>query len=268
MPVHAGVAPAHLATALESLLDQERPLDEIVVVADGPLEPAHEAVLSRWPSAPLAVVRLPRNVGIARALNAGLDACSHEWVVRMDSDDVSSPRRVDEQLSEVERTGVDVIGSAMAEFDGSSGNVLGLRRMPVTHEAIAAYMRSRNPINHPTACYRRSLALEAGGYGDLDGVEDYDFFARLLSHGAHFANKAEPLVRYRVDDALFARRAGWRHLRAEWRLQANLRRYGLISPPRAAANLVARTAFRLLPPRLMRHAYARIYRSQPADTAS
>lgn len=266
MPVHAGADPAHLALALRSLLDQERPLDEIVVVADGPLEAAHESVLSQWPAAPLAVVRLPSNVGIARALNAGLRECSHEWVVRMDADDISSPGRVEKQLSEVERTGVDVIGSAMWEFDGPEGRPLGVRRMPLTHEAIAAYMRSRNPINHPTVCYRRSLAREAGGYGDLDGVEDYDFFARLLSQGALLANHAEPLVGYRVSKALFARRAGWKHLRAEWRLQVNLRQYGLISRPRAAVNLVSRSAYRLLPPTVMSRVYARVYRSTSTAT--
>jgi glycosyltransferase involved in cell wall biosynthesis len=266
MPVHAGADPAHFGLALGSLLDQDRPLDEIVVVADGPLEEAHDAVLTRWPDAPLSVVRLPSNVGIARALNAGLRACSHDWVMRMDSDDISSRVRVEEQLSAVERTAVDVIGSAMWEFEGDEERPLGLRRMPLTHEAIAAYMRSRNAVNHPTACYRRSLALEAGGYYDLHGVEDYDFFARLLSQGARFANSAEPLVRYRVSRALFARRAGWEHLRAEWQLQANLRRYGLISPPRAAANLVSRSAYRLLPPSVMSRAYARLYRSTPAAT--
>jgi hypothetical protein len=97
-------------------------------------------------------------------------------------------------------------------------------------------------------------------------VEDYDFFARLLSQGACFANSAEPLVRYRVGKALFARRAGREHLRAEWQLQANLRRYGLISPPRAAANLVSRSAYRLLPPSVMSRAYARLYLSTPAAT--
>ena len=261
MPVHAGADPAHFEVALRSLLDQKRPLDEIVVVADGPLEKAHEAVLSQWPDALLSVVRLRSNVGIARALNAGLRECSHDWIVRMDSDDISSPRRVEEQLSEVERADVDVIGSAMWEFDGDEDTPLGVRRMPQTHEGIAVYMRSRNPINHPTACYRRSLALEAGGYYDLRGVEDYDFFARLFSYGARFANSAEPLVGYRVGGALFARRAGWMHLRAEWQLQVNLRRYGLVSPPRAAANLVSRSAYRLLPPSVMSRAYARLYRS-------
>ena len=37
------------------------------------------------------VVELAQNVGLAEALNAGLQACSYELVARADSDDLSEP---------------------------------------------------------------------------------------------------------------------------------------------------------------------------------
>jgi hypothetical protein len=67
---------------------------------------------------------------------------------------------------------------------------------------------------------------------------------------------------------MFARRGGLKHLRAEWLLQRRLQDYGLIGPVRRWANLVVRIGFRLLPTRLLRTAYGRIFRQPAADAAS
>jgi hypothetical protein len=56
-----------------------------------------------------------------------------------------------------------------------------------------------------------------------------------------------------------------RHVRAEWLLQRRLQDYGLIGPVRRWANLVVRVGFRLLPTRLLRGAYARIFRQPDSD---
>ena len=87
-------------------------------------------------------------------------------------------------------------------------------------------------------------------------MEDYLLWARLAAGGARFRNQPEVLVRYRVDHESYQRRADPAAIRAEWSLQQHLRRLGLVGPGRSAVNLVVRVGFRLLPPILMRPAYA------------
>jgi glycosyltransferase involved in cell wall biosynthesis len=261
MPVHAGADPRHFRLALASLFAQTRPLDEVVVVEDGPLGPGHLRALDDAACPELTRVTSAGSLGIAGALNLGLAASGSEWILRMDSDDISYADRLERQLDAVASGGLDVLGTAMSEFRDDPSSSIGIRRMPSNHEAIARYMRRRSPINHPTALYRRALALQVGGYQRIDGVEDYDFFSRLMAEGARFANLDAPLVHYRVTDQLFARRGGRKFLAAEYQLQRNLRAYGLVGRAEAIVNLATRVGYRLLPLPVMRLAYGRMFRT-------
>jgi glycosyltransferase involved in cell wall biosynthesis len=258
MPVHAGIEPAHLARALESLADQTRSVDEVVLVEDGPLADTHRAVIEgSGETLPMVREVLTTNQGAGVANQAGLLRCKGTWVLKADADDVSLPHRLERELAHAEATGADVVGSAMWEFQGGEADVVSVRTPPITHDDIARRMSWNNPMNHPTTLYRRETARRAGGYGDLRFMQDYDLFARMLVAGARFANVEEPLVLFRAGDAVMGRRRSPAMRRCEWQLQRNLAMYGLIGTPRRYVNFVARQGARMLPAPAM----ARLHRS-------
>jgi glycosyltransferase involved in cell wall biosynthesis len=261
MPVHAGADVGHLDRALTSVFDQTQPADEVLVVEDGPLTPAHDQLLSSLSTAhpSLRRIRLSRSGGVAVAVQAGVEAAQSAWIARMDSDDVALPHRFASQLEAVHSGRYDVIGSAMVEMGEHEDVSLGVRRMPENHEDIARLLRRSNPLNHPTVVFRRSLVLRVGGYQPLPHLEDYDLWARIWAAGGVLHNLTEPLVLFRGGDAMLSRRRQRGVHRAEWQLQQNLRSYGLISRPQMLQNLVARTAFRMLPKPLLRYAYRRLF---------
>lgn len=41
------------------------------------------------------IVTLKKNMGLAKALNKGIEQCSNEIIARMDSDDISMPDRME-----------------------------------------------------------------------------------------------------------------------------------------------------------------------------
>jgi glycosyltransferase involved in cell wall biosynthesis len=253
LPVYAGAPVAFLGPALASVAAQTRPADQVVVVEDGPLPPAHRDVLERAGRAlPLERVTLPTHRGVSAALQAGLTAATGTWVARADADDLLLPERFDRQLAELDSSAPDVLGTAMYEFEDDPDHPTALRRMPRTHEAIRRMMRTANPINHPTVMFRREAAVEAGGYRGPDGLEDYDLWVRLSLQGARFHNLAEPLVRFRSDQALLDRRRSAALLRAEVQLQRRFVEYGFENRPRAVLNVLVRNGYRVLPPRVMR----------------
>jgi glycosyltransferase involved in cell wall biosynthesis len=266
MPVHAGADVDHLERALTSVFDQTWPADEVVIVEDGPLTLAHDGLLTTLENAHRSVrrVRLSRQSGVAVALQAGLEAAQNPWIARMDSDDVALPERFAAQLDAIRTGRYDVVGAAMIEFDSDEHEPTGVRRMPEDHVDIARLMRVNNPLNHPTVVFRRSLILAVGGYRPLPHLEDYDLWARVLAAGGILHNLPEPLVCFRADARMLARRRQAGIHRAEFELQRNLRRYGLISGPRVILNLVVRTAFRSLPAPLMACAYRRLFHSANA----
>ncbi len=214
----------------------------------------------------LRVERLPENVGSGRASARGLELATCEFVARHDSDDVSLPHRLERQLAAITAHNLDLVGAAMLEFRGDPDNVLGVRRNPSSPTEIARYLRINNPINNPTAVFRRDLALQVGGYADLRYMQDYDLFARMIAAGARARNLEEPLVLFNAGDGMLSRRSGRQMLRWEWQLQRRLLRYGTIGPVGFVRNLVARSAFRLIPSRLIGPVYARLFRHARAES--
>jgi glycosyltransferase involved in cell wall biosynthesis len=263
MPIHAGVASADLRQALESVLAQTRVPEELVLVEDGPLNLEHETVLEevrvRHPNVVSVVLDINSGAGIAN--QAGLEAASGDWIAKVDADDISMPNRFEQQLCVVQSYDLDLCGSAMLEFHGDVEQVVSVRRSPATHEAIGRKLRMNNPINHPTAFYRRSAALACGGYPAWRYMQDYGLVARMYSAGARMMNIREPLVLFRGGSAVTTRRRSKviRDLEAD--LQRELQRLGVISWPRRCINRWWRTCYRLLPQAvvnlLSRHVLAR-----------
>ncbi len=271
LPVHAGVDERHLEEALASLLAQTRRADEVVIVEDGPLREAHRAALDRFEKAHAGVarVRLPTNQGAGVANQVGLEVAKETWIAKADADDISMPHRFEAQLRALDSHHADVCGSAMVEFVGDPEHALAIRTNPPMHAQIARRMRFNNPINHPTAMYRRDLAIASGGYGDLRLMQDYVLFARMYRNGALMVNLDEPLVYFRAGAGLHARRAGRGFARLEWEVQRELSALGLIGRGRALVNYMFRMGYRSSPDALRRwvhnHVLARLLPREPTS---
>lgn len=100
MSLYHAEKPEFLRECLNSLQAQTRLADEMVVVFDGEIPPELVAVVSDFQAAlNIKIVRLPENVGLGKALNFGINHCSHEHIFRMDSDDIALPQRFEQQCA-------------------------------------------------------------------------------------------------------------------------------------------------------------------------
>ncbi len=74
MSVYRDETADHVRTALESVFDQSKPPDEVLIVEDGPLSLDLEAVITtfetRYPDT-VRTISLPTNRGLGVALRAG-----------------------------------------------------------------------------------------------------------------------------------------------------------------------------------------------------
>jgi GT2 family glycosyltransferase len=261
MSTWAGDDPEQLVEAFTSSVQkQSRPPAEVVLVQDGPVPgPLAAAIDGLVAASPVPVnhLQLPANLGLGPALDTGLAACRHDIVARMDADDVSFPERFARQLPLVEQ-GADIVGAGLLEFGASVDDVVGRRTPPVGADQIRRVIRFRDPFNHPTVVYRRDAVTAAGGYAELDLLEDYLLFTRMVSGGAEPANLAEPLVYYRVGEGAYARRGGRRLLRSELELQRRLLDLGITTRGEYLRNVVVRGGYRLVPESVRKVAYRRL----------
>lgn len=261
LPTYFADDPDHLRRAFASAVDEQtlKP-DDIVLVRDGVVPPSLQKVIdvvAAESEVPVNVVSLAHNIGLGHALDAGLAACRHEVVARMDADDVSLPERFAVQIPVIAE-GFDLVGCGLLEFHEDEQDVVGRRTPPIGEDEIRRWSRFHDPFNHPTVVYRRSAVQAVGGYEDLPLMEDYWLFARMIAAGARVANVAEPLVKYRVGAGAYARRGGWQLLRSEWQLQRHFRSVGFTTRAQYARNVVVRGGYRLVPEGLRRTAYRRL----------
>lgn len=227
MSVYAGEEGEFFAQSIASILAQTLPPAEFVIVCDGPLTPQLNDVIATHESSEIfRIIRIEKNVGLAEALQTGLAHCQNEYIARMDSDDISAPKRIERQLALLERDGLDIVGCTVEEFFETPGDLQTLRKVPETLHKIRKFARRRNPFNHPSIVYKKSTVFAAGGYEKFPLCEDYHLWVKMLRRGATAANIPEPLVFMRTGSGMYNRRGGWKYFKTMLRFRRWLRQIG------------------------------------------
>lgn len=216
MSVYNGESAPNLCRSLQSIFDQTAPPSEFVIVCDGSLHEGLEHVLAEFCERYPAVVKrvdIPKSKGLWNALDKGMDACSNEFVMRMDSDDWSVPDRAEKQLNLFRvMPDLDCCGSLVAEFSGKMADCVSQVKLPEWHEDIVKFSKRRNPMRHPAMMYKRESVIRAGGYQEALFFEDYDLVLRMIRNGCVFHNIQENLVHMQVSDGFYGRRGDLRYL--------------------------------------------------------
>lgn len=259
MSLYKKEKPEYLRLAIDSMINQTVPPDEIVIVEDGPLTDELYAVLDEYPM--LHRVKNETNLGLGLALNVGLKKCRNELVARMDTDDCSKPERCEKQLLRFsEKPYLAIVGSHIDEFVGDVSNVISQRVVPTTTKEIYDYAKRRSAFNHPAVMYSKTAVLDAGGYADLKRNQDVDLFGRMQFLGYKAENIDEALLWFRSSDELAKRRKSWQNT---WSYIATIRKFwkmGYSSFVDYAMVGIAQTGMYLIPVKLQNFVYRKFLR--------
>lgn len=217
MSVYAKDNAEYLKASIDSMINQTVAPEQIVLVVDGPISAEIQRVINQYSENKglFTIVQLEKNQGLGHALNIGLQYCRNELIARMDADDISLPKRCEEELKcFLENERLDICGCNIDEFNGDFDNVLTSRVVPSDYDQIKKFMRRRQAFNHPTVIYKKAAVLKVGGYKELKRKEDFDLFSRMLSEGDYAENLNESLYLYRVNQENYKRRKNWNNFRS------------------------------------------------------
>lgn len=223
----------YFQAAMESILAQTYPADEIVLIQDGPLTPELMDMIGKYQillddrrreqglNRPRFVTyAFPENVKLGLALKKGVELCSQEYIARMDTDDIAKTGRLEQQFHYMQtHPDTAVLGGAIEEFS-DDGAIHRIKHMPTGSANVRNYARYRNPVNHMTVMMKKSAVLSAGNYEHFPNLEDYDLWIRVLAKGYQIDNLPEVLVEARTNADFYGKRGGMGY----WKRYMELRR--------------------------------------------
>lgn len=191
----------NLIRAIKSVLSQSYHNFEFIIVVNGPSRNIISSRLTDNFSDSRIRIVLVNTSYINFSLAYGVDIARGEFIVRMDSDDIMFPTRIEEQLSFLKsNSDYAIVGSYVELLKG--GLSMGMRKYPVADRQIKQSLYFSNPFCHPATMIRRSVLLEIGSYQGGLMAEDYDLYLRLCNHseGLKFHNLPRALLGYNIDD--------------------------------------------------------------------
>ena len=168
----------YLDAAITSILEQSWRNLEFIIVDDGS-DVATGDRLQMWADHDerIRLHKLPTNVGLTKALNAGLKLARGDYLARQDADDISESRRLAAQFEflalhpEVDAVGTDTI---LIDVSGSK-----ISEMKIDSE-LRGLLR-RNLLVHGSMLFRRKVFDIIGGYDERMLLsQDYELYLRML----------------------------------------------------------------------------------------
>jgi glycosyltransferase involved in cell wall biosynthesis len=200
MPEISVIIPAYnqghyLSEALESVLAQDYPNFEVIVVDDGSSD--HTAqVVQRFSDRRIHYI-FQENRGLPAARNTGIRAAQGKYLSFLDSDDRFLPKKL--SLLKAEFASQPEIGLAagQAKLIDQDGNLLGSSfQSQQVNEAHCLLLG--NPFHVGSVLLRRSWQEKVGFFDEnLRSYEDWDFWLRLGLSGCTFQVIDQPVSLYR-----------------------------------------------------------------------
>lgn len=187
---------ASLAPALESVLNQTRPADEVIVIDDG----SSDDILSAL--APYeGRIRLLRqaNAGVAAARNTAARAATGDWLTFQDSDDLWTPTHLESVARDLAGAGPEVVchlGDVVYVGDGYSEHLFTIKNRSFPQGACE---RIEDPLplvisgmTLQAAAIRRDVFARMGGFdAEMRMLSDTAFFCQLALEGVFLVTADE-----------------------------------------------------------------------------
>jgi glycosyltransferase involved in cell wall biosynthesis len=189
-----------LPDAIATALAQEDVEVEVVVVDDASDDETPQ-LLAAVADARVRVVRLPEQLGMGEARNAGIAAARGQWVAFLDDDDLWAPHKLRRQLDAARVADATWVycGVVLVSADGAVVPMWG----PPDPRTVLRELLRRNVVQAASSC----LLIDAARLRAVGGIEDglstpRDLLIRLAQDGPAAAVD-EPLVAYRRHSATF-----------------------------------------------------------------
>lgn len=200
----------YLEKAIDSILRQTYSHFEFIIVDDGSNSVTHDTLVNlAGKDSRIKLYTHEHNMGVAHSLNEGIRHSNGDYIVRMDSDDISLPARIEQQITFMEnQKAVDFSSANVKEIDENDNYFFVNKKKKTSTSLNLTKLIFGNPIYHPTVIYRSSVFKDGHiRYNTTMKSEDYDMWVNLLMIDKQYMYYRQPVLLYRVHSSQISRTA-------------------------------------------------------------
>lgn len=186
----------YLVKAIESILNQTYLNFEFIIINDGSTDRSLEIIKSYDDKRIVLISR--ENRGLIESLNEGIEKAKGRYIARMDADDISFPKRFEEQIDFMEKNlDIGICGTAVIGFGEDIKE--SQWKLSLNNKTIKTELLFSSCFAHPTVMIRKELIVKHNLFYNKAFVhaEDFELWTRMAEH-TKFANLEMPLLKYRI----------------------------------------------------------------------
>ncbi|NET34054.1 MAG: glycosyltransferase family 2 protein [Cyanothece sp. SIO1E1] len=200
-----------VAETVESILAQTFIDFEFIIIDDGSTDRSLK-ILETYAVKDKRIRLISRqNKGISRTRNEMLSQAKGEFIAVMDADDIALPERLAHQVEFLQREPNIVCVSSAYKVIDARGRLLTCLTPPEHNDEIQKFILAGHAaVWHPCAMFRRTAAMEVGGYEEaMPSAHDLDLWLKLGEVG-QLQNLQEILLKYRLHNNSISEQLGLR----------------------------------------------------------
>ena len=195
MPVYN--AENFIAEAIESVLLQTFRDFELLIINDGSTDNTSDVIRSFNDQRIVLIEQ--ENLGVAAALNKGLQHARADYIARFDADDICYPNRLQIQYEfMVSNPDYVIIGSSVDYMDAEGNHIFTYQPVGKTNEEIHKLSYDICPFIHASVMYKKE-AIKTFGYNiHAHSFEDHLLWQKIKTAGKMY-NLPNTLLRVRLN---------------------------------------------------------------------
>ena len=186
----------YIEKSIESIINQTYKDWELLIGFNGTIDGSKE-IVKKFQDSRIRVFDYGMDAGKAKTLNKMVKESKGDWFAIQDDDDIWLPKKLERQMLKAEE--FDVIGTQIMyvnEEDSPTGKpILSEDDFTIKQKSLAG----DNQIANSSAIFKKDCLDSVGGWSEtLEGIEDFDFWLKIMRNNYNFVNLSSIEVFHRL----------------------------------------------------------------------
>lgn len=186
----------YVKKSIDSIINQTFTDWELLIGFNGTKDNSKQ-IVAEYNDSRIRIFDYGDDAGKAKTLNKMIKEAKYDWIAIQDDDDIWMPKKLERQVKLM--NDFDVIGSQIMYIDENDNPNGGPQLARDDAQIKSKSLNGDNQIANTSAIFKKVCAEDVGCWSEnLDGIEDFDFWLKIMRKGYKFTNSHSVEVFHRL----------------------------------------------------------------------